>query len=81
MAMATYFNTIGKISPLDILGVPDFVPRLSRLRVHSTLPIFRSRGQAGHLRRRRILAERPDKAPNDLLTHLLAALDTSAGDG
>jgi cytochrome P450 len=23
MAMATYFNTIGKISPLDILGVPD----------------------------------------------------------
>src|SRR3977135_2010613 len=32
IAMATYLNTIGKISPLDILGVPDFVPRLSRLR-------------------------------------------------
>src|SRR3954453_20408516 len=32
MAMATYFNTIGRISPLDLLGVPDFIPRLSRLR-------------------------------------------------
>jgi cytochrome P450 len=29
IAMAVYFNTIGKISPLDILGVPDFVPRLA----------------------------------------------------
>src|ERR1700722_8065251 len=81
IAMATYFNTIGKISPLDILGVPDFVPRPSRLRVHSTLKFFEAEVGRVISARRRILAERPDNAPNDLLTHLLAALDTGSGDG
>src|SRR3984957_21339798 len=81
MAMATYFNTIGKISALDILGVPDFVPRLSRLRVHSTLRFFEAEVGRVISARRRILAERPDNAPHDLLTHLLAALDTGSGDG
>lgn len=81
MAMATYFNTIGKISPLDILGVPDFVPRLSRLRVRSTLKFFEAEVDRVISTRRRILAERPDRAPNDLLTHLLGALDTSNGEG
>ena len=81
MAMATYFNTIGKISPLDILGVPDFVPRLSRLRVRSTLKFFEAEVDRVISTRRRILAEQPDRAPNDLLTHLLGALDTSNGEG
>ena len=27
VAMATYFNTIGQISPLDEFGVPEFIPR------------------------------------------------------
>src|SRR5438874_8050483 len=40
VAMANYFNTIGQISPLDVLGVPEFIPRLSRLRVRSTLKFF-----------------------------------------
>ena len=81
MAMATYFNTIGKISPLDILGVPDFVPRLSRLRVRSTLKFFEAEVDRVIAARRRVLAEQPDRAPNDLLTHLLEALDTGGGDG
>jgi cytochrome P450 len=81
MAMATYFNTIGKISPLDILGVPDFVPRLSRFRVRSTLKFFEGEVDRVIATRRRILAERPDQAPNDLLTHLLGALDTDSGEG
>ena len=71
MAMATYFNTIGKISALDILGVPDFVPRLSRFRVRSTLQFFEAEVDRVISARRRILAEQPDRAPNDLLTHLL----------
>ncbi len=74
-AMVTYFNTIGKISPLDLLGVPDFVPRLGRLRVRSTLKFFEAEVDRVISVRRRILAEQPDKAPHDLLTHLLAALD------
>jgi cytochrome P450 len=81
IAMTTYFNTIGKISPLDILGVPDFVPRLSRLRVRSTLKFFEAEIDRVISARRRILAEQPDRAPHDLLTHLLQALDTGHGDG
>ena len=75
IAMATYFTTIGKISPLDILGVPDFVPRLSRFRVRSTLKFFEAEVDRVISVRRRILAEQPDSAPDDLLTHLLEALD------
>jgi len=76
IAMAVYFNTIGKISPLDILGVPDFVPRLSRIRIRRTLEFFESEVDRVISVRRRILAEQPDRAPNDLLTHLLRAFDT-----
>lgn len=81
IAMATYFTTIGKISPLDILGVPEFVPRLSRLRVRSTLRFFEGEVDRVISVRRLILAEQPDKAPNDVLTHLLDAQDTEDKDG
>jgi cytochrome P450 len=76
IAISAYFNTIGKISPLDVLGVPDFVPRLSRARIRSTLNFFESEVDRVISARRRILAERPDDAPNDLLTHLLQAFDS-----
>jgi cytochrome P450 len=76
VAMTTYFNTIGKISPLDVLGVPDFVPRLSRVRIRSPLNFFESEVEKVICARRRILAQRPDDAPNDLLTHLLQAFDS-----
>jgi cytochrome P450 len=81
VAMATYFNTIGKISALDILGAPDFIPRLSRLRVRSTLKFFEAEVDRVISARRRMLAEQPDSAPNDLLTHLLEARDTDSDDG
>jgi cytochrome P450 len=80
VAMATYFKTIGKISPLDILGVPEFIPRLSRFRVRSTLKFFEAEVDRVISTRRRILAEQPDRAPNDLLTDLLRALDSEAED-
>jgi cytochrome P450 len=81
VAMATYFNTIGKISPLDILGMPDFIPRLSRLRVRSTLKFFEAEVDRVISSRRRMLAEQPDRAPNDLLTHLFEARDTETENG
>jgi cytochrome P450 len=74
-AMATYFKTIGKISPLDILGVPDFVPRLGRFRVRATLKFFEAEIDRVIDLRRRMLAEHPTRVPNDLLTHLLRAQD------
>jgi cytochrome P450 len=81
LAMATYFNTIGKISPLDILGAPDFIPRFSRLRVHSTLKFFEAAVDKVISARRQFLAEQPDRAPNDLLTHLLEARDADTDHG
>jgi len=78
IAMAVYFNTIGKISPLDILGVPDFVPRLGRIRIRRTLNFFESEVDRVISARRRIVAEQPDCAPNDLLTHLLQAFDSQS---
>ena len=81
VAMAVYFNTIGRISPLDLLGVPDFIPRLSRLRVRSTLKFFEAEVDRVISARRRLLSERPDRAPNDLLTHLLEAMETDGRDG
>jgi cytochrome P450 len=81
VAMATYFNTIGRISALDLLGFPDFIPRLSRLRVRSTLKFFEAEVDRVISARRRILSERPDRAPHDLLTHLLEALETNTRHG
>jgi cytochrome P450 len=77
--MATYFNTIGKISPLDLIGAPDFIPRLSRLRVRPTLKFFEAAIDKVISNRRRILAQRPDGAPDDLLTRLLQACDGESG--
>src|SRR6202047_1751050 len=39
-AMGVYFNTIGKIDPLGLMGLPPSVPRLSHLRVRSTLRVL-----------------------------------------
>ncbi|WP_426435568.1 cytochrome P450 [Bradyrhizobium genosp. P] len=81
-AMATYFKTIGRISPLDLIGAPDFIPRLSRLRVRPTLKLFESAVDNVISARRRVLAEQqPDAVPDDLLTRLLEAADTESDDG
>jgi cytochrome P450 len=40
LAMVTYFNTVGRIDPLDLLGVPNWIPRINQLRVRSTLRFF-----------------------------------------
>src|SRR3954453_14520897 len=40
LAMSTYFNTIGRIGLLDLLGVPPSVRRIGQLRVRSTLRFF-----------------------------------------
>jgi cytochrome P450 len=78
-AMATYFDTIGTIEPLDVFGVPDFIPRPSRLRVRSTLHFFDAAiDQLIALRRSRI-NEDPECPPYDILTLLLRALDPETG--
>lgn len=78
-AMATYFDVIGQISPLDILGVPEFIPRLGPWRVRSTLRFFEAAIDELIVARRRRLAADLEDAPDDILTHLLRAAE--AGDG
>jgi cytochrome P450 len=80
LAMSTYFSTIGRIDPLDVLGVPSFVPRLSQLRVRSTLRFFESAIDEIIMLRRRRLATKGDNAADDILTLLLAALDPDTGE-
>lgn len=79
LAMKAYFAAIGRISPLDLIGAPDFVPRLARWRARSTLRFFESAIDEVIATRRRLLAERPDEAPRDILTLLLNALDAESG--
>lgn len=75
-AMRRYFDTIGKVSPLDLFGAPEFIPRLSRLRVRRTLRFLEAAIDEAIARRRRLLDEQPHSSHRDLLIHLLNALDT-----
>src|SRR3954468_18680537 len=33
LSMVTYFETVGRIDPLDLLGLPSWIPRVNHLRV------------------------------------------------
>ena len=79
-AMSVYFNTIGRIDPLDLIGLPPSVPRLSHLRARSTLRFFEAAiDEIIAMRLRRLKAGAGDEA-NDILTLLLAALDPETGE-
>lgn len=79
LAMRTYFDTIGRIDPLDVLGVPSFVPRLAHLRVRSTLRFFEDAIDDIITTRRRRMADEPEAVAKDILTLLLQALDPDTG--
>jgi cytochrome P450 len=78
LAMSTYFNTIGRIGLLDLLGVPPSVPRIGQLRVRSTLRFFEAAVDEIITKRGKRTKERSDCA-NDILTRLLGALDPETG--
>jgi cytochrome P450 len=80
LAMTAYFNSIGRISPLDLLGVPEFVPRMARLRVRSSLKFFEAAIGTMIATRRARLAAHPANVPKDILTLLLDALDPETGE-
>jgi cytochrome P450 len=77
LAMVTYFNTVGRIDPLDLLGMPNWIPRLNSLRVRPTLRFFERSIEDLIAARRR---EQRGKHPNDILTLLLAARDPDTGE-
>jgi cytochrome P450 len=79
IAMRTYFDTIGRIDPLDVLGVPAFVPRIAHWRVRATLRFFEAAIDDIIATRRRRAAENSGPAAKDILTLLLNALDPDTG--
>jgi cytochrome P450 len=80
-AVSRYFDTAGRIDPLDLLGFPDFIPRIGRIRSRPTLRFFRDSVDAIIATRRKGMASPDYKAPHDLLTLLLEATDPETGQG
>ncbi|MBV8794851.1 MAG: cytochrome P450 [Hyphomicrobiales bacterium] len=79
-AVSSYFETIGRVDPLDLLGAPDFVPRLRRRRGRGALQFFDSAVDA-IIEKRRELLSGGGEAPRDLLTLLMSAKDPENGRG
>jgi len=77
-AVSSYFETIGRIDPLDLLGAPAFVPRLRRRRGRATLEFFDSAVDAIIAKRRTLLSQGAE-APHDLLTLLMSTKDPENG--
>jgi cytochrome P450 len=77
-AVSSYFETIGRIDPLDLLGAPAFVPRFRRRRGRAALEFFDSAVDA-IIEKRRALLSQGAEAPRDLLTLLMAAKDPENG--
>jgi cytochrome P450 len=79
-AVSSYFETIGRVDPLDLLGAPAFVPRLRRRRGRGALQFFDSAVDA-IIENRRELLSGGREAPRDLLTLLMSAKDPENGRG
>ena len=80
-AMHTFFNASGQVDPLDLLGLPDFIPRPNRLRVRPALRVFNAAIDAMVAARKQRLAQDPANAPRDILTLLIEMKDPQTGSG
>jgi cytochrome P450 len=79
-AVTRYFDTVGRLDPFDLLGLPAFLPRLGRLRGQKTLDWFTTAVNEIVGARRKLLADGA-AAPRDILTLLLEAQDPETGLG
>jgi len=81
VAMKAYFDTIGRIDPLDLLGLPGVVPRPSRWRLRPMMRLFEEAIDTIISKRRQQMAEDKADIPRDILTLLLEARDPDTGKG
>jgi len=79
--MRIYFDSIGRIDPFDILGLPAFVPRWTKRRAHSAMRFFDDAVRRIIAERQRLLCEDGENRPNDILSLLLEARDPETGEG
>jgi cytochrome P450 len=77
-SMRTYFDSIGRIDPFDVLGLPDVLPRPTRRSERSAVQFFNSAVDSIIEERRRVAAEGRPSFQHDLLTLLLEAASAHA---
>jgi len=77
-AMRIYFDSLGRIDPFDLLNLPDFVPRVGRLRTRAAVRLFHQ-GVDEMIAMRSRRDPRGTGAPNDMLTLMLHARDPETG--
>jgi cytochrome P450 len=80
IAMKAYFESIGRIDPFDVFGIPAFVPRPYRRTLRPTLRLFERAIDTIISTRRERLARAPIDVPRDILTLLLEARDPETGE-
>lgn len=78
--VSRFLETIGRLDPFDALGLPDWVPRLGRIRSRPALRFFETAVDTMIAQRRARIDIDPGQAPRDLLTLLLEATDPETGD-
>ncbi len=78
-ATTRYYETCGGLDPFDLIGLPYFVPRLTRLGVRSVLRAYNEALDSAIFERRRKLAADP-RAPRDMLGAMLAAVNPQTGE-
>jgi cytochrome P450 len=79
-AITRYFEAIGPLDPLDVFGLPAWIPRIGRLRARPAIRFFEE--VVGELvDTRKALLASGGPAPRDLLTLLLEAADPVTGKG
>lgn len=78
-ALGRYFATQGRLSPLDAIGAPDWIPRIGRLRARPAIHYFEETVARIIARRRARIAA--GDAPDDILTRLIECRDPETGLG
>jgi cytochrome P450 len=79
--MRRYFDSIGRIDPFDVLGLPAFLPRWTKWRARPAMKFFDDAVRRIAAERQRLLRENPEECPEDILTLLLEARDPETGEG
>jgi cytochrome P450 len=77
-AITSLFGAIGPIDPLDVLKMPEWIPRIGRLRARPAIRFFGD-VVSELISTRRALLESDEEAPRDILTLLLEARDPETG--
>ncbi len=81
-AVTDYFDTAGRVDPLDLLRLPDWLPRLGRRRSAPALAFFAEAVAAMIAKQRATMADQQEGGDRpDLLSALLSAADPETGIG